>query len=596
MYNQYITLSGYGGDRMNFNEKLKEYMELLHCTAKELSDASGLSPATLSRYRSGERIPEISSGAFDRLCLAIATLSAEASCEDLSKDAVAESFLDCPDFIASDQELFRQKLNVLISALHLNIAKLCQCTNYEASALFRIRSGSRKPSDPAKFAADIAGYVAREPRGKAEIEVLARLLDCGAEDLSDPEACFTRLRDWLVSGENRRTEEMAGFLEKLNDFDLDEYIRAIHFDTMKVPSAPFQLPTSKTYFGLKEMMESELDFLKATVLSKSMAPLIMYSDMPMEEMSKDPEFPKKWMFGTAMLLKKGLHLNMIHNVDRPLNEMMLGLESWIPMYMTGQVSPFYLKNVQNDVFLHFLKVSGSAALSGEAIAGYHSKGKYYLTKSKDEVAYYRDRAEQLLRCAYPLMNIYRQDNDDALNLFLRTDAQTPGKRRSLLSAPPLYTMEPEYLEAFLRERFVSVEETQRILAYADFQRQLTGEVLKAGTLEDEVPHITREEFERYPMSLPLSGMFLERDILYTYEDYQAHMRQTEQFAERQPNYHVRWTSAHAFRNLQILLHEGQWAMVSKSRSPAIHFVIHHPKLREALEGFVPPVTEEADQT
>ena len=589
-------LSGKGGDWMNFNEKLKEYMDLLHCTAKELSDASGLSPATVSRYRSGERIPEINSGSFDRLCLAIAALSAEASCETLSKDTVAESFLDCPDFIASDQELFRQKLNVLISALHLNIAKLCQCTNYEASALFRIRSGSRKPSNPAKFAADVAGFVAREARGKAEADVLARLLGCNAEDLSDPEVCFTRLRDWLVAGAERQADQMSGFLDKLNDFDLDEYIRAIHFDTMKVPSAPFQFPTSKTYFGLKEMMESELDFLKATVLSKSKASVIMYSDMPMEEMAKDPDFPKRWMYGMAMLLKKGLHLQMIHNIDRPLPEMMLGLESWIPMYMTGQVSPYYLKNVQNDVFLHFLKVSGSAALSGEAIAGYHGRGKYYLTKSKDEVAYYRDRAEQLLRYAYPLMNIYRQSNAEALNAFLRADARTTGKRRSLLSAPPLYTMEPEYLEAFLQKRSVGEEETQRILSYADFQRQLAGEVLKTGTLEDEVPHITQEEFERYPMSLSLSGMFLEQDILYTYEDYQAHMRQTERFAERHPNYCVRRTSAHAFRNLQILLHEGQWAMVSKSRSPAIHFVIHHPKLREALERFVPPMTEETAYT
>lgn len=39
-------------------------------------------------------------------------------------------------------------------------------------------------------------------------------------------------------------------------------------------------------------MEGEIDFLKATVLSRSMEPVIMYSDMPMEEMSKDPEFPK----------------------------------------------------------------------------------------------------------------------------------------------------------------------------------------------------------------------------------------------------------------------------------------------------------------
>ena len=89
----------------------------------------------------------------------------------------------------------------------------------------------------------------------------------------------------------------------------------------------------------------------------------------------------------AMMLKKKLHLNMIHNIDRPFEEMMLGLESWIPMYMTGQISPYYLDGAQNDVFLHFLKVSGTAALSGEAIAGHHEDGKYYLTKNKDEVAY-----------------------------------------------------------------------------------------------------------------------------------------------------------------------------------------------------------------
>lgn len=53
------------------------------------------------------------------------------------------------------------------------------------------------------------------------------------------------------------------------------------------------------------MMESELDFLKATVLSRSTEAVTMYSDMPMEEMAKDPEFPRKWMFGMAMMLKRG---------------------------------------------------------------------------------------------------------------------------------------------------------------------------------------------------------------------------------------------------------------------------------------------------
>ena len=94
------------------------------------------------------------------------------------------------------------------------------------------------------------------------------------------------------------------------------------------------------------------------------------------------------------------------------------------------------------------------------------------------------------------------------------------------------------------------------------------------------------------MSLSLSGMFYERDILYSYEDYQGHMKQTQGYAESHSNYILNRTSAYTFRNLQIVMHEGKWAMVSKGKSPAIHFVIHHPKLRKAIESFVPPVTEE----
>lgn len=80
----------------------------------------------------------------------------------------------------------------------------------------------------------------------------------------------------------------------------------------------------------------------------------MFSDMPMEDMAEDIDFGKKWMFAIAMCLKKGHHLNIIHNLDRPFNEMMLGLESWIPIYMTGQISPYYLKDNKNNIYNHLI--------------------------------------------------------------------------------------------------------------------------------------------------------------------------------------------------------------------------------------------------
>ena len=42
-----------------------------------------------------------------------------------------------------------------------------------------------------------------------------------------------------------------------------DYIRAIHFDSFKVPKVPFQLPVSRQYYGLKEMREGVAGFSEA---------------------------------------------------------------------------------------------------------------------------------------------------------------------------------------------------------------------------------------------------------------------------------------------------------------------------------------------
>ena len=122
---------------------------------------------------------------------------------------------------------------------------------------------------------------------------------------------LTRLKNWLYHGSTpRQTGEIESFLQNLDAFNLDEYIRAIHFDDLKVPKMPFQIYSPRSYFGIEEMRKGELDFFKHTVLSKSMEPIFMCSDMPMSDMAEDMDFNRKWMFAIAMSLKKGLHLNM----------------------------------------------------------------------------------------------------------------------------------------------------------------------------------------------------------------------------------------------------------------------------------------------
>ena len=575
---------------MDFKKLLDDYMKQLDCTAKDLAEKSGLSAATISRYRSGDRIPEDGSENFDRLINGIVSIAESKGIPDITVQSVSDAF---SPYVRNSVDIvhFQKNFHTLLTVVPINISDLARFLNFDPSYISRIRNGQRQPANPTEFARKISAFVARHCRTEEPKAIISSLIHCPVEELSNYTDFQDRLTDWLLAGAGAVKDSMTVFLEKLDEFNLNEYIHIIHFDELKVPSVPFQIPTSRTYWGISEMMESELDFLKATVLSKSTAPVIMYSDMPMKEMAKDPEFPKKWMFGMALMLKKGLHLYQIHNLDRSFDEMMLGLESWIPMYMTGQISPYYLKNTQSNPFLHLLKVSGSAALSGEAITGYHENGKYYLTKSKREVEYYHRRADELLKNADSLMEIYRSDREAELNTFLIADTRKSGKRRGIRSTLPLYTISEELLERILIRHSMDNSQKQRIKKHVKAQKERIVSILASETLEDEVPALTPGEFRKNPPALDLSGIFCETNLPYSEEEYRTHMSDTQAFSRKNSNYILRISTTPTFHNLQILVHEGQWAMITKTKAPAIHFVIYHPKLRNAIENFIPPIVE-----
>ena len=575
---------------MDFKKLLDDYMKQLDCTAKDLAENSGLSAATISRYRSGERIPEDGSENFDRLINGIVSIAENKKIPNITVQSVSEAF---SPYVRNNVDIahLQKNFHTLLTVVPINISDLARFLNYDPSYISRIRNGQRQPANPTEFARKISIFVTKHFQTVEQKAVISSVINCPMVALSNYTDFQDRMTSWLLAGSGAVKDSMTVFLEKLDEFNLNEYIHSIHFNELKIPSVPFQIPISRTYWGIKEMMESELDFLKATVLSKSTAPVIMYSDMPMKEMAKDPEFPKKWMFGMAMMLKKGLHLYQIHNLDRSFDEMMLGLESWIPMYMTGLISPYYLKNVQNNTFLHLLKVSGSAALSGEAITGCHENGKYYLTKSKREVAYYQRRADELLKNADSLMDIYRSEREAELNTFLISDIRKSGKRRGIRSTLPLYTISEELLERILIRHDIDGRQKQRIRKHVKMQKERIISILASETLEDEVPALTPEEFSKNPPVLDLSGIFCETNLPYSEEEYMMHMSDTKAFARKNPNYILRISTTHAFHNLQILVHEGQWAIISKSKAPAIHFIIHHPKLRNAIENFIPPIVE-----
>ena len=115
--------------------------------------------------------------------------------------------------------------------------------------------------------------------------------------------------------------------------------------------------------------------------------------------------------------------------------------------------------------------------------------------------------------------------------------------------------------------------------------------LKTNKFEDEISKISKEDFDNSPLTLSLSNSFYEKRIYYNYDEYLEHLELTNEYVKNNKNYTLTNNPNNTFRNIQISICKNQWVMVSKDTSPSIHFVIHHPKLRDAIENFVPPVVE-----
>ena len=575
---------------MNFGEQLNEYINQIGCSSQELVNASGLSTSVISRYRRGDRTPNIRSKQLEQLVNGLYKLSSDKGLQ-ITRDEIYITLSTTLNDISIDFDQLSKNFNELVATLNINIAELSRSSSYDPSLLSKIRTGNRNPSKPKDFIETVCNFVVKKYKSEDDKKTVAALIGSTLKELENNSSYYNKLLNWFSTNSIPSHNYIDDFLNHLDEFDLNEYIKAIHFDEMKVPTIPFYKAISKTYYGIEEMKKGELDFFKATVLSKNNDPIFMCSDMPMEDMAQDIEFGKKWMYAIAIMLKKGLHLNIIHNLDRPFNEMMLGLESWLPIYMTGQVSPYFLKGLQDNVYCHFNYVSGNVALYGECINGYHNKGKYTLTTNKTDLSYYKTKAECLLSKATPLMEIYKKDSRNSYNAFLSSSVKIKANRRRILSSLPIHTISNDLLLKILKHNNTSNEDVEKIQESVKTLNDIVTNVTKDNLLEDEIPKLSKEEFEESPLSLFLADSFYEKKIYYTYEEYLEHLDLTKKYEKNNKNYSLGINNNNTFKNIQILICEKNWVIISKANSPSIHFVIHHPKLCNAIENFIPPIVE-----
>jgi transcriptional regulator with XRE-family HTH domain len=578
-----------GGISMSFAEVINSYAEKYTLSSKNISVACGLSPSAISRYRSGLRIPKKDSGYIDIISEGIVK-AAYIKGYYIDMDEIKSELIKTLNNYDSAKNL-SVNLNTIIGVLNININELARSLNFDPSYISKIRNGSRHPSDVSSFAGSLAKYIILKYSTEKDLDIIEKLTNINFTNLRSDEIT-AKLSGWLLEfpGYEER-DDILKFLENIDQFDLNQYMKSTRFNDIKTPKNPLPLHSTKTYHGIEEVKKGHLDFLKTNILSKSKSDVFIYSELPIEEMASDMNFNKTWMMGLSMLLKEGRKINMVHDINRPLKEMLLGFESWIPLYMTGLMNSFYFKDRKDNLIRSTIFSSDSCAMVGNCIKdSFNDTVNVTVTTSENEVIHIKKETDALLNRAQVLIRPFGKSNKKLMMSFLASDCSKPGKRIGIFTAPPLYTADGELIEEILSGSKLNEEEKDEIRNFRLELLKIVDKALEKSILENHVSVCSKEDFNMAHIYVPISGAFIDNTIEYTYDQYLRHIELTKHFSEEHPGYRCTCSDEKGFRNIQIQIREGKWAIISKSAAPTIHFYINQPKLLKVLESMCLPST------
>ncbi|MEE3475409.1 MAG: hypothetical protein VZQ79_08705, partial [Ruminococcus sp.] len=227
---------------MSFCSHFNEYLSLLEITYPQFARYSGLSVSAVRRYKNGESEPAPDSEQFNKLTNAFFRLAREKGFE-LSEEEIREKLQgSLKNSLNISYETYVTNLNTLINALDIRVSVLAKALSFDSSYISKILAGQRKPRRVSDFTQSIGSYISRVCIDEQQLTALSQLLNCDAEQLDSPRAISGAVTNWL--GNNTVVAEkdpIENFLDKLEDFNLDEYINVIHFNDIKLPTAPFRL-------------------------------------------------------------------------------------------------------------------------------------------------------------------------------------------------------------------------------------------------------------------------------------------------------------------------------------------------------------------
>ncbi|MCR5107417.1 MAG: helix-turn-helix domain-containing protein [Lachnospiraceae bacterium] len=546
--------------------RIKTLYEVLKCNNTDIARFARCSSGNISRLKSGNRVPKPESrtialfvnGIYDYAdyenllpqLLRLIGISdrSDQTLEDLNRENVTTRLaawlydvdkvvLPPGDILPKSRKLkesrlknFGNRLDRIMNLLNLTNGQLASHLNIDPSLVSRYRSGIYSPYGNESLSEKMSEYllIRAEKAGKtAELNNL-----CGT-DISDTDS----LSRWLYEV----SEETPTMFAEMLLHSLDNLPQKI--DLPPVDALDTDIEIRDRYWGTEGLRNAVVRFLSDA--AKNGGELLLYSDEPMDWMTADRKFLEMWASLMMRCVSAGVHIRIIHNLDRGIREMVEAIVKWFPLYISGNIEPYAFPKDRYSRFCYtsFIR-PGSACILGMFPSGSGEERWYEYITDKERLSAAESEYHSMLSSASPFLKTFTLSMGDEFRDLI---TKKPGTQKYLVTSLPLFTM-PEELILNILKRFPGPGALKdEIMSVYKKMRGAFLERLK----KDHIHLMLCQTDERMnKINFPLD--LIDLDIEYTQEEYSWHLKAVTGLVRNEPNFHLTILPIAPFKESQLM--------------------------------------------
>ena len=262
--------------------------------------------------------------------------------------------------------------------------------------------------------------------------------------------------------------------------------------------------------------------------------------------------------------------------------MLVALQKWIPVYMTGAIEPYYYPKILDRVFRKTLFVArGHSAIIASSIGEDSDSGINCLIHDVNAVNAFEEELLSFFKLCKPLMQIYNMNNQNEFMKALDQFNEECANMITVRTTPSFFTM-PISVANSMAKRI----DSNWIIKRQKISQEVFEEMMNNNkTLTELINLPSIEDIKNEKVDFAMCDLFHRPGLSYTLNEMIEHLEMMIEKLKNNKNYNVILSSVIP-RNEIVYVKEDVGTILVKSDFPSIAFAISEQRMVYAFWDYL----------